>query len=124
MHPLIARTVDVMQDSLLRSLLKGVVWRVFSTALTVSIILAVFRDTVQVSIEMANTWAALHFCVRHPPAKHTAGNPPFVSTQHCQLLWCTHLQGLAFCWLCKLCRMHFVVMVHSVQGVGAALNEC
>ena len=39
----------VVQDSLLRSLLKGVVWRVFSTALTVGIILAVFRDTVQVS---------------------------------------------------------------------------
>lgn len=37
-----------MQDSLLRSLLKGVVWRVFSTALTVSIILVVFHDTVQV----------------------------------------------------------------------------
>lgn len=42
-----------MQDSLLRSLLKGVVWRVFSTALTVSIILAVFRDTVQVSTKLA-----------------------------------------------------------------------
>lgn len=40
---------NAVQDSLLRSLLKGVVWRVFSTALTVSIILAVFHDTVQVS---------------------------------------------------------------------------
>lgn len=47
------RVAVVMQDSLLRSLLKGVVWRVFSTALTVSIILAVFRDTVQVSIKLA-----------------------------------------------------------------------
>jgi hypothetical protein len=38
----------LLQDSLLRSVLKGLVWRVFSTALTVSIILVVFHDTVQV----------------------------------------------------------------------------
>ena len=60
-HGLVSRMVDVMQDSLLRSLLKGVVWRVFSTALTVSIILAVFRDTVQVNIKMANSFASTAF---------------------------------------------------------------
>ena len=69
LHPLFARTGDVMQDSLLRSLLKGVVWRVFSTALTVSIILAVFRDTVQVSISMQHSSAALQSCVQHAPAE-------------------------------------------------------
>ena len=114
MHLLVARIADVMQDSLLRSLLKGVVWRVFSTALTVSIILAVFRDTVQVRKKMANAWAALHSCLQHAPAKQSPGNPPFVSNQNCKPLGCTHMQSLAFCWLCKLCRMHCVVMVQSV----------
>lgn len=52
----------IQQDSLLRSLLKGVVWRVFSTALTVSIILAVFRDTVQV--EQALQIGGLEFVLK------------------------------------------------------------
>ena len=42
------QTRMLLQDSLFRSVLKGLVWRVFSTALTVSIILVVFHDTVQV----------------------------------------------------------------------------
>lgn len=44
---------------MLRSLLKGVVWRVFSTALTVCIILGVFRDTVQVS-KLPTTYPGRH----------------------------------------------------------------
>lgn len=61
MHGLVSTMAAVMQDSLLRSLLKGVVWRVFSTAMTVSIILAVFRDTVQVSHKLANSFASIAF---------------------------------------------------------------
>ncbi|DBA78932.1 hypothetical protein WJX77_001245 [Trebouxia sp. C0004] len=52
----------VQQDSFLRSLLKGLVWRVFSTALTVSIILVVFHDTVQ--IEQALKIGGLEFVLK------------------------------------------------------------
>lgn len=52
----------VQQDSLLRSVLKGLVWRVFSTALTVSIILVVFHDTVQV--EQALKIGGLEFVLK------------------------------------------------------------
>ncbi|KAL0053450.1 hypothetical protein WJX82_005886 [Trebouxia sp. C0006] len=52
----------VQQDSLLRSVLKGLVWRVFSTALTVSIILVVFQDTVQ--LEQALKIGGLEFVLK------------------------------------------------------------
>lgn len=52
----------VQQDSLFRSVLKGLVWRVFSTALTVSIILVVFHDTVQ--IEQALKIGGLEFVLK------------------------------------------------------------
>lgn len=92
MHLRFARGAAVMQDSLLRSLLKGVVWRVFSTALTVSIILAVFRDTVQVSTNFAGLLGSAEpqlagcFC--------TAINkgPLFVGLHRtCSPLLCIHL---------------------------------
>ena len=54
-----------MQDSVLRSLLKGLVWRVFSTALTVSIILAVFHDTVQVHHKQNPILCILPKCNKH-----------------------------------------------------------
>lgn len=56
---------EVQQDSLFRSVLKGLVWRVFSTALTVSIILAVFHDSVKVeqALEIGGLEFVLKFLV-------------------------------------------------------------
>ncbi|KAL0018495.1 hypothetical protein WJX79_004866 [Trebouxia sp. C0005] len=54
--------LKAVEDSLLRSVLKGLVWRVFSTALTVSIILVVFHDTVQ--MEQALKIGGLEFVLK------------------------------------------------------------
>ena len=55
----------LLQDSLLRSVLKGLVWRVFSTALTVSIILVVFHDTVQVDMQFVDPFGSVCFACQY-----------------------------------------------------------
>ncbi len=118
-----AKQEQAQPDSVLRSAVKGFIWRIFSTSATVTIALLIFKENIKVGAAQAapSNHAATGTCIK--AAQHRMQAPDGDAYLHECAHHCRMVKGNTFTVLCHPSSMHASVMMPtSYEPSGAAQN--